>query len=127
MSVLVNGSPTGDFNVGKGLRQGDPLLPFLFLIVAEGLTGLMCKAVESNIFHGFKVSDNISFHTLQFADDTIFVGEGSWNNLWTIKTVLRSFEIVSGLKVNFFKSKFYGLNLDERFLRASVSFFALRC
>jgi hypothetical protein len=127
MSVLVNGSPTGDFNMGKGLRQGDPLSPFLFLIVVEGLTGLMCKAVEGNIFPGFKVSDNTSFHTLQFADDTIFVGEGSWNNLWTIKTVLRSFEIVSGLKVNFFKSKFYGLNLDERFLRASASFFALRC
>jgi hypothetical protein len=127
MSVLVNGSPIGDFNMGKGLRQGDPLSPFLFLIVVEGLTGLMCKAVEGNIFPGFKVSDNTSFHTLQFADDTIFVGEGSWNNLWTIKTVLRSFEIVSGLKVNFFKSKFYGLNLDERFLRASASFFALRC
>jgi hypothetical protein len=83
MSVLVDGSPTGDFKVGKGLRQGDPLSPFLFLIVAEGLTGLMRKAVGSNLFHGYKVSDNLLFHTLQFADDTIFVGEGNWENLWT--------------------------------------------
>jgi hypothetical protein len=37
------------------------------------------------------------------------VGEGNWNNLWSIKTVLRSFEIGSGLKVNFFKSKLYGI------------------
>jgi hypothetical protein len=122
MSVLVNGSPTRDFIVGKGLRQGDSLSPFLFLIAAEGLTGLMCKAVNSNLFHGYKVSNNISFHTLQFADYTIFMGEGNWDNLWTIKTVLRSFEIVSGLKVNFFKSKLYGINLDERFFRASSSF-----
>jgi hypothetical protein len=122
MSVLVNGSPTTDFNVGKGLRQGDPLSPFLFLIVVEGLSGLMSKAVDSNLFHGYKVSNNILFHSLQFADDTIIVGEGNWDNLWMIKTILRSFEIVSGLKVNFFKSKLYGINLEESFLRASSSF-----
>ncbi|KAK2409977.1 hypothetical protein QL285_045372 [Trifolium repens] len=122
MSVLVNGSPTEDFMVGKGLRQGDPLSPFLFLIVAEGLTGLMCKAIQNNVFQGYKVSNNLLFHTRQFADDTIIMGEGNWNNLWTIKTVLRSFEIVSGLKVNFYKSKLYGVNLDDNFLRASSSF-----
>jgi hypothetical protein len=77
MSVLVNGSPTKDFSVGKGLRQGDPLSPFLFLIVAEGLTGLMSKAVDSHRFDGYKVSNNIYFHTLQFADDTIIVGKGN--------------------------------------------------
>ncbi|CAJ2652296.1 unnamed protein product [Trifolium pratense] len=121
-SVLVNGNPTEEFSVGKGLRQGDPMSPFLFLIVAEGLSGLMNKAVGSGSFHGYKVNNNLMFHTLQFADDTIIVGEGNWDNLWTIKTVLRSFELVSGLKVNFFKSKLYGINLDDSFLRASSSF-----
>ncbi|CAJ2641645.1 unnamed protein product [Trifolium pratense] len=122
MSVLVNGSPTEDFLVGKGLRQGDPLSPFLFLIAAEGLTRLMQKAVDNSSFHGFKVRDDLHFHTLQFADDTVLIGEGNWDNLWSIKTVLRSFELVSGLKVNFFKSKLYGINLDDNFLSAASSF-----
>jgi hypothetical protein len=77
MSVLVNRSPTEDFGVGKGLRQGDPLPPFLFLIVAEGLTGLMSKAVDKSLFNGYKVSNNILFHTLQFADDTIIQQKGN--------------------------------------------------
>jgi hypothetical protein len=96
MSVLVNESPTEDFSVGKGLMQGNPLSPFLFLIVAEGLTGLMSKAVDNSLFNGYKVSNSILFHTLLFADNTIIVGEGNLDNLWTIKTMLRSFEIVSG-------------------------------
>ncbi|GAU47110.1 hypothetical protein TSUD_403430 [Trifolium subterraneum] len=122
MYVLVNGSTTEDFIVGKGLRQGDPLSPFLFLIVAEGLTGLMRTAVDNGMFQGYKVGNNISFNTFQFADDTIFVGEGNWENIWTIKTVLRSFEIVSGLKVNFYKSKLYGVNIEDYFLRASSAY-----
>ncbi|KAK2396583.1 hypothetical protein QL285_058230 [Trifolium repens] len=77
MSVLVNGSPTGDFVVGKGLRQGDPLSPFLFLLVDEGLFHLMKKVVGSGSFVGFKVNNELQFHTLQFADDTILVGDGN--------------------------------------------------
>ncbi|MCH82820.1 RNA-directed DNA polymerase (Reverse transcriptase) [Trifolium medium] len=95
MYVLVNGSPTEEFSVGGG---------------------------QQSFFHGYTVSNNILFHTLQFADDTIIVGEANWDNLWIIKIVLRSFEIVSRLKVNFYKSKLYGINLDDSFLRASSSF-----
>ncbi|GAU51457.1 hypothetical protein TSUD_413540, partial [Trifolium subterraneum] len=80
------------------------------------------KAVDNGNYHGFKVRDDLQFHTLQFADDTVLVGEGNWENLWSLKTVLRSFELVSGLKVNFFKSKLYGINLDDNFLSAASSF-----
>lgn len=46
-SVLVNGSATVDFLVGKGLRHGDPFSPFLFILVIEGLTRLMQKVVTT--------------------------------------------------------------------------------
>ncbi|PNX83328.1 ribonuclease H, partial [Trifolium pratense] len=122
MSVLVNGSPTEDFNVGKGLRQGDPLSPFLFLIAAEGLAGMVNKAVDIGKFAGFKVDNSICFKILQFADDTILLGEASWDNVKTIKTILRGFELVSGLKINFVKSKLYGINVDDNFIAAAASF-----
>jgi hypothetical protein len=126
MSVLVNGSPTEDFKVGRGLRQGDPLSPFLFLIVAEGLAGLMRRAVAIGKFKGYQVSDNIQFQMLQFADDTIILGEGTRDNLWTIKTLLRSFELVSDLKINFIKSKLYGVNVVPSFLEVGSAFLSCR-
>jgi hypothetical protein len=126
MSVLVNGSSSEDFKVGRGLRQGDPLSPFLFLIAAESLAGMMRRALEIGNFKGFQISDNIQFQMLQFADDTILTGEGTWDNLWTIKTLLRSFELVSGLKINFVKSKLYGVNVASTFLTAGSAFLSCR-
>jgi len=41
LSVLVNGCPTKEVNIQRGLKQGDPLAPFLFLLVVEGLSGLV--------------------------------------------------------------------------------------
>ncbi|GKV48782.1 hypothetical protein SLEP1_g55573 [Rubroshorea leprosula] len=57
VSILVNGSPTRKFSVTKGIRQGDPLSPFLFLIVAEGLNGLMTSVVEKKLYKGVEVGN----------------------------------------------------------------------
>jgi hypothetical protein len=54
-SVLVNGSPTEEFPLERGLRQGDPLSPFLFLLAAEGLNVLMEAEVARNKFTGYSI------------------------------------------------------------------------
>lgn len=64
-----------DFQVEKWLRQSDPLLSFLFVIVMEGLTRLMKKTVVLKKIFGFLVSDDVSFDIHQFIDDTIIFGE----------------------------------------------------
>lgn len=56
--MLVNGSPSNEFDVTKGLRQGNPLAPFLFAIIMEGLSGMIREAVEKNLFQSFLVGDN---------------------------------------------------------------------
>ncbi|XP_058760611.1 uncharacterized protein LOC131633951 [Vicia villosa] len=126
LSILVNGSPTKDFWAEKGLRQGDPLSPFLFTLVVEGLAVMFNKAAELGSFDGFQVSNNLTVRILQFADDTVIVGRGCWKNLWTVKSIFRGFELISGLKVNFSKSKVYGVNLQKSFMD-SVSQFLSCC
>lgn len=113
ISVLVNGSPTDEFGLGRGLRQGDPLSPFLFLIVAEGLSVMMKKVMANGMFRGYKLGESaLEISHLQYADDTLLVGETTWENIWAIKCILQLFEVTSGLKVNFSKSQVLGFNLE---------------
>nr|GEV71218.1 putative RNA-directed DNA polymerase, eukaryota, reverse transcriptase zinc-binding domain protein [Tanacetum cinerariifolium] len=55
-SILVNGSPTKEFKIFKGLRQGDPLSHFLFILAMEGLHSLTCKAEDLGLFKGLKIN-----------------------------------------------------------------------
>ena len=115
ISVLINGSPTKEFYPQKGLRQGDPLSPFLFNIVAEGLSCLMTKAIEGGLYKGFLVGKKkVEVSLLQYADDTIFLGEATLANVRTIKAILRAFEMASGLKINFAKSSCGAFGVPEQ-------------
>jgi len=85
MSILVNGSLRLKY-IQRGLKQGDPLAPFLFLLVAEGFSGVMRNAVSRNLSKGFKIkNEGMRISHLQYADDTLCIGEASVDNLWTLK------------------------------------------
>jgi len=118
ISVLENGSPTQEFKPTRGLRQVDPLAPFLFLIVAEGLAGLVRNSITKQVYKGLKVGkNNVGVNLLQFADDTLFVCEANLQNIMAIKSILRCFEIGLGLKVNFHKSKIGDLVVDKNVIQ----------
>jgi len=75
MSILVNGSRTEEISVQRGLKQGDPLAPFLFLLVAEGFSCLMNNAVNINLFKGFELKRGGTLVShLQYADNTLCIG-----------------------------------------------------
>jgi hypothetical protein len=122
LSVLINGSPSEQINISGGSKQGDPLAPFLYLIVGEGLSYLMQKAVVLGYFRGFKVSSGVVVSHLQYADDNLFIGETCVEKLWVMKAKLRWFELISGLKVNFFKSRLFGVNASNAFMDRAASF-----
>ncbi|GAU35673.1 hypothetical protein TSUD_162450 [Trifolium subterraneum] len=104
-SVLVNGSPINDFLLERGLRQGDPLSPFLFMLAAEGLHVLMKAMVENNLFIGYSVGANdiVSISHLQFADDTLITGVKSWANVRARRAVLVLFELIPEFRENVLK------------------------
>nr|GEZ58458.1 RNA-directed DNA polymerase, eukaryota [Tanacetum cinerariifolium] len=94
-SVLVNGSPTTEFHFHRGLKQGDPLAPFLFLLIMESLHLSFFRAVEAGIFTDFRVDHSITLSYLFYADDAVFIGEWSHSNLKGIMNILRCFSLLS--------------------------------
>ncbi|GKB47297.1 RNA-directed DNA polymerase, eukaryota [Tanacetum coccineum] len=82
-SILVNGSPTSEFSINRGLRQGDPLSPFLFILVMEGLHNAFADAV----------------------DDVIITTGWNARDLKNIIRVLHVFYLASGLKIHAPKEK----------------------
>ncbi|GKV29432.1 hypothetical protein SLEP1_g38359 [Rubroshorea leprosula] len=127
ISVLVNRSPTREFEVGKGLRQGDPLSPFLFLMVAEGLQGLVQRAVKEGMLNGIEIGKKgLSVSLLQFADDTIIMGRADAENIRTVEDILKWFVLMSGLRINFSKSSIFGYNVSEKWLKGSAGMIQCR-
>ena len=114
MSILLNGSPLPPFKMEKGHRQGDPLSPYLFLLVTEALVTLLRKAHDLNLIEDVKIGKRkVSLKHLQFADDTlIFVPKNSMciTNYFRILDV---FALMSGLCLNYSKSCFISWNPSD--------------
>ncbi|XP_028246703.1 uncharacterized protein LOC114424032 [Glycine soja] len=83
-------------------------------MVAEALSGMMSQAIEKGLFKGFLYGKNkLEISLLQYADDTIFFGEASMENVRAIKAMLRAFELVSDLKINLSKSGFGAFGVSD--------------
>ncbi|XP_058090382.1 uncharacterized protein LOC131236882 [Magnolia sinica] len=120
--VLVNGLPNGFFSVSRGLRQGDPLSPYLFVVIMEAFSRMLDKGVEMGLVKGFSV-DRFEFliSHLQYADDTLLFCEAEIQKVEHLWAIIVSFEVVLGLKVNLCKSKFLGIGIPiELKLYASI-------
>ncbi|CAO2142968.1 unnamed protein product [Urochloa humidicola] len=100
MAVLVNGSPGPWFGCGRGLRQGDPLSPYLFLLVADVLQQMV--KMTGGIRH--PAAPDLPCPVLQYADDTLILVRAELRDLELLKEVLDQFSAATGLKINYDKS-----------------------
>ncbi|CAN1846005.1 LINE-1 retrotransposable element ORF2 protein [Linum perenne] len=104
-SVLINSSRSEPFVPGRGLRQGCPLSPFLFLICAEGLSALVRKEVEDDHLHGVRVCNRAPPVThLLFADDSFFFFRAEIEEARRVKRIFQTYGQASGQLINFAKS-----------------------
>jgi len=87
--VLINGAPSRFFSSSRGLRQGDPLSPLLFLLVMEALSKMMSATVDRDLLEGFTVgSRNVAelvVSHLLFADDTLIFCEANGEHLRNLR------------------------------------------
>lgn len=112
-SIMLNGSSKGFISSSRGIKQGDPLSPFLFTLVADAFSVLMAKALSNSLIEGIGVGkDGVRVTHLQFADDTICFIKDSVEQVINLKYVLMIYEKISGLKVNFSKSSLVGIGVN---------------
>jgi hypothetical protein len=107
-SVLVNGAPCGYFGSSRGVRQGDPLSPFIFDLVMEVFSRMIGAITSRDLISGFSVGSRdqtrVVVSHLLFADDTLVFCGADVSQIRHIGALLVCFEAVSGLKVNLPKS-----------------------
>ncbi|RVX13136.1 putative mitochondrial protein [Vitis vinifera] len=108
-SVLVNGVPAGYFSNSKGLRQGDPLSPYLFVLGMEVLSVLIRRAVDGGFISGCSLRGRggmeMNVSRLLFTDDTIIFYKARKEHLTSLSWILAWFEAASGLRINLAKSE----------------------
>lgn len=105
-SELINGNPTPFFKSSRGLRQGCPLSPLLFLLIIEGLSLLIGKARNEKTFNGVKIIRDLSITHLLFVDEAVMFGSDSVEDWKVLADLLNLFCSATGMLISPGKSIF---------------------
>ncbi|CAN1153013.1 LINE-1 retrotransposable element ORF2 protein [Linum perenne] len=113
LSVNVNGTSMGYFPAKRGLRQGDPISPYLFVISMEVLSCLFEQSVTSKRYHLHPQCKGVSLTHLSFADDLLVFSKANKEAVEEVTAILNKFHQLSGLRFNPDKSNIYTAGIDS--------------
>lgn len=99
--MQVNEELTESFQPKRGLRQGDPLSPYLFIICQNVLSCMIAKAEEAGWLKGVKISrNNVPINHMLFADDNYMFFEANVQKCKKVRNLLNRFCRISGMNIN---------------------------
>ncbi|WZY68165.1 hypothetical protein YC2023_000405 [Brassica napus] len=120
-SFLINGSPRGRVQPSRGIRQGDPLSPYIFILCSEVLSGLCNRASEEGSLKGIRVARACPrVNHLLFADDTMFFIRANKQSTQCLSKILKQYEEASGQSINNSKSSISFSRKTPQELRAKI-------
>ncbi|XP_073367917.1 uncharacterized protein [Aegilops tauschii subsp. strangulata] len=111
-SVLLNGVPGRKFRCKKGVRQGDPVSPLLFVLAADLLQTVINDMFKRGILHLPIPCHDQDYPVIQYADDTLIILPADKDQLIALKDMLKVFSVYTGLDVNYHKSFIIPINVD---------------
>lgn len=111
-SFLINETTQVWVQPQRGIRKGDPLSPYIFILCSEVLSGLCRKTQEEKKLQGIRVATNSPrVNHLLFADDTLFFCKTNKRSITTLQKIMNLYEKASGQKINHLKS---GITFSNR-------------
>jgi hypothetical protein len=117
-AVLLNGVLGKKFYYKRGVRQGDPLSPLLFVLVADLLQSILNRALALGLVSlPIACPSCPDFPVIQYADDTLVICKADATQLFCLKALLQSFATSTRLKVNYSKSNMIPINVNEQRLQ----------
>lgn len=113
-SVLLNGVPGKIVHCRRGVRQGDPLSPLLFVLTADLLQFILNQTKDRGIIKlPIDLVHTSDFSIVQYVDDTIIIKQASAPQLFALKGILQAFGSSTRLKMNYSKSMMVPINISE--------------
>ena len=120
-SILINGTPTGIICPNRGLRQGNPLSPYLFLLCTEGLHGLISQAASEGHIRGISICRSGPRLThLFFANDSLVFCRATIQKCQYVQDLLRTYEEALGQKLNRDKTTLFFSKATPQDVQATI-------
>ena len=106
-SVVINGVVSRVIQSQRGLRQGCPISPYLFIMCTEAFSSLLLQAEQQRLIHGLSFGKDLKISHLLFADDSLVFTRASVADCQNLKRIFECYSIASGQLFNFEKSSMF--------------------